>query len=49
MSQFHRLLAVKFPLLARQHEGHESMPSPEFKKHEQCVSSANNQAHEQPS
>lgn len=34
MSQFHRLLAVKFPLLAGQHESHESVSSPESKEHE---------------
>lgn len=47
MSEFHRLLAVKFPLLAGQHESHESVSSPESKEHEQCVSSGNNQADEE--
>lgn len=38
MSQFHRLLAVQFSLLARQHESHQSVSSPGFKKKHECAS-----------
>lgn len=50
MSQFHRLLAVQFPLLAGQHESHESMASPGFKKREKKehrVRAGNNEADEE--